>query len=812
MRLIFCFLFSSTLSAQTYLEVFEKKSKSLPWSQKEDYLQNITSDTLELLLSKTKSNQFKIDLLHELSIKKRFGQIDSAILLVQEAQKNALENKYIFGTYKSLKLQATFAIQKGDFPKARQKALQSMAIAKKNNYFLGKAVNYKIIATAFQYEGNSKEALAYYFKSLEINKANNYTKYLIFDYLSIGLFYESQESYDDALRYFRKAQAVAENEKDISTLISLQNNISLVLEKLNEYQKAINLLNKNISVIQKNNFKEKSIDLSITHQSLGIVYSHIFEKNPQDTASYRLALENLNKTAEMQKRRRGFVISETLQEIASVYANAKSYEKADFYFQEAIKSAKDRKGMLNLCRVYFLYADYLFEKSDLASAKINIQESLRIAQSLKAIKEQRDASHLFAKILAQAEEHKLAYQYQLQFKELSDSLLNENIAKKLLQMEMEMEFQKKEEDRDKKIAQEEKLNQDKINFQLRLRNFFIVAFLLVLIFAYWVFRLYARQQGIAKQLFEQTQSLEKASKKVQVQREIMEKAYLKSKKTNEQLQLYNREIKEKSEEIEAQAEEIKEQNEEMRIINANLEHIIEDRTSNLIKAYSDLANTNKELDTFLYRASHDLRRPLTTLMGLRELANTILKDETAKDLFEKVNFTALNMDKMLAKLKMVHDVNSQDVIVEPIDFNEILNELFKFFQTQIQKNQIDWRFMLANNIAFHSNPDLIKLILQNLIENSILFSQDVQQPFIEIMIERQDKQLLMQVKDNGVGIDANYQTKIFEMYFRGSEKSQGNGLGLYVVKKAVEKLNGTADFHTELGLGTTFCIKIPMKV
>jgi signal transduction histidine kinase len=100
------------------------------------------------------------------------------------------------------------------------------------------------------------------------------------------------------------------------------------------------------------------------------------------------------------------------------------------------------------------------------------------------------------------------------------------------------------------------------------------------------------------------------------------------------------------------------------------------------------------------------------------------------------------------------------------------------------------------------------MILENLLENAIHFGTP---EGCEIMMKATEGEGYIQIKisDNGPGIPKEYQEQVFEMYFRGSERSRGNGLGLYIVKKAVEKLNGTVRMETEWGRGTTFIVTLP---
>ena len=110
---------------------------------------------------------------------------------------------------------------------------------------------------------------------------------------------------------------------------------------------------------------------------------------------------------------------------------------------------------------------------------------------------------------------------------------------------------------------------------------------------------------------------------------------------------------------------------------------------------------------------------------------------------------------------------------------------------------------------FHSYPALIRIILENLIENAVFFC-GTNMPSIQVqMVELDESEVKIEVRDNGQGIAPELQNRVFDMYFRGNERSKGNGLGLYIVKKAVEKLNGRIEMESALHEGTTFHVFLP---
>jgi signal transduction histidine kinase len=272
---------------------------------------------------------------------------------------------------------------------------------------------------------------------------------------------------------------------------------------------------------------------------------------------------------------------------------------------------------------------------------------------------------------------------------------------------------------------------------------------------------------------------------------------------NKQIRKAHQEILDQKEEIRVQTDGLVQANKTIANINKDLEQKIEDRTSALTQAY-------KELDTFFYRSSHDFRRPLTTFMGLAEVAKITIKDSAALELFEKVKETATNLDKMLIKLQSISDMGAQQLVYKEVFIREIFEDICQSFRDDLDQRNIRTQFDSKLTKTFVSYPAMVKTIIENLVENAIHFCSK-QDPYISLKVSDSNGQLIMEVKDNGQGIDSQYHDQVFEMYFRGSERSKGNGLGLYIVKKAVEKLHGTIEFTSIPGDGSLFRISLPLS-
>jgi len=235
---------------------------------------------------------------------------------------------------------------------------------------------------------------------------------------------------------------------------------------------------------------------------------------------------------------------------------------------------------------------------------------------------------------------------------------------------------------------------------------------------------------------------------------------------------------------------------------------------NLQSSNKQLEKTNTELDYFIYRSSHDLRRPLTTLMGLNKVAQVSISDNMALQLFENVHTTAYIMDKMLLKLLMIREVNkySETNLVET-NFFTIYEKVQQNLTDVLSTTQVKPEINIPEHSNFYTSTVLLEAVTEYLLENAIYYGTlGGEQPTqVKLNVEITDNQITIIVWDNGMGIEEEIHTKIFEMYFRGSSASKGNGLGLYVGQKITKKLGGTLELKTELNQFTEFKLQIPIS-
>jgi signal transduction histidine kinase len=140
---------------------------------------------------------------------------------------------------------------------------------------------------------------------------------------------------------------------------------------------------------------------------------------------------------------------------------------------------------------------------------------------------------------------------------------------------------------------------------------------------------------------------------------------------------------------------------------------------------------------------------------------------------------------------------------------DIFEALCDRFRDDLERKHIKVTAGVELTRPFCSYPAMVNVILENLLENSIFFC-GVVDPFVRLHVYEQHDTVVIVMEDNGQGIDRQYHDRVFEMYFRGNERSKGNGLGLYIVQKAVQKLEGRIEFTSEVGVGSCFRVYLPM--
>lgn len=222
----------------------------------------------------------------------------------------------------------------------------------------------------------------------------------------------------------------------------------------------------------------------------------------------------------------------------------------------------------------------------------------------------------------------------------------------------------------------------------------------------------------------------------------------------------------------------------------------------------NLILVNHELDRFVYSASHDLRSPITSLKGLIEI--TQLEDDVdqIKDYLSLMYQSLTKQDQFISDIIDYSKNKRKLIIVEPVSLQDLFNEAISQLMHIENANRITFRQELLVD-QIQSDGLRLKIIISNLLSNAIKYADNSKQEmFISIKTYIQEGFNKIEVADNGIGINDEFKDYIFEMYY-GTNKNKGSGLGLYIVKEAVENIKGNISVFSESNIGSKFIVAIP---
>lgn len=257
--------------------------------------------------------------------------------------------------------------------------------------------------------------------------------------------------------------------------------------------------------------------------------------------------------------------------------------------------------------------------------------------------------------------------------------------------------------------------------------------------------------------------------------------------------------------------------------NENLEAKVQERTKALHEeiqirkeAEAKLQNTNQELskrntelDNFVYSVSHDLRAPIASVLGLINLARKDRDGSMKETYLEMINHSALQQDHFIREILDQSRNSRLEVKREEILFQPIIDETFNqlSFATPTGK-AVEKVVSVHQTKPFYCDRWRLKVILNNIISNAIRY-RNGRDPVIKVNVDVTEKGAAVRIEDNGKGIAKEHLKNVCRMFYRATDDGAGSGLGLYIVKETIDKLNGSICIESVEGEGTTVQLMIP---
>jgi signal transduction histidine kinase len=558
-------------------------------------------------------------------------------------------------------------------------------------------------------------------------------------------------NYDKALDYHYQSLQIREEEGDKSQISRALNNIGLVFFNLKDFERAIQYYLRAEQNSREIGDVPEQQKISI---NLGLCYNQL--------GNYKEAIKSFENGFQLcGSTCNDDIIKQGQQGLGQAFYQQGKFEQAKSKFLTSLKISRKQLDSRYTCENLYYLGRIEIELKGEQTGIAYLNEAETLAESVNLAEQKLNVYKALANFYSKKNDYQKSFSYQNKYTQFKDSIYSEQLMKNLTKVQTNFD----QRENLKTIAEKNQVLalQKEVITRTERQYFFIIAITcLIAILATLLYYFTRQQQKINKEL-------SRAKNKIEEQ--------------NSMLAGYNKQLEEE----------------------------VTDRTKDLNISNKALRQVNEELDNFIYKTSHDIRGPLATLKGMCNVALMDVKDELAINYLKKLDTTADRMNTILTRLMIVNHINSSVLLPVNVNFREIIDEIFAFER----KKGLPPRFMITSEIepdcSIVSDAALVRIILENLIDNAIKFynSSERLNPFVKISLMKREGFVKVTVEDNGIGLKQRVSKDIFQMFMRASERSEIGGIGLYLAKIASEKIGGEVNLVHSDSKGSLFDIILP---
>ncbi len=609
---------------------------------------------------------------------------------------------------------------------------------------------------------------------------------IVRSYNARGYVLKNQGDLRQAIRTYEKALAIAKRNKFDNQVKFLLNNLALSHTSSASFDKALQY---NFESLRIREAEGDALDISVALNNIGLVYQDLedydnaliyFEKSyrkkvegkvshdlDRSLINLGIVYNELGNFADAEvKLKKALAVCDSLQcnrpdNVAQANAalgtslmGQEEFEQADRYYQQSLSYYQGAGDSEQTASVLSELAMLRYRQKQMDEAIRYLDQSQEIAKETSFRKLTRDNYLNYSRVYSALNDYKKASQYLDLYIRLNGEIFNGDLIRNISRIQTDYE----ERENIKTIAEKDEileLNEERIQQQRLLNILLGVVIVLSTALILVVFRNYQKIKAVNGALA--------AAKRV----------------------------------IEDQ--------------NMLLDQQVKDKTKELVDTNENLQKVNDELDNFIYKTSHDIRGPLASLKGMVNLAMMDVKDDKALGYLAKLDLTAEKLNMVLTRLLIVNRINHAELKPEVVHFEPIIQEILTLEMKKGVPSKIRIDYEVAPGIQLVSDKEMIRLILENLVDNAVKFYNESARvdSFVKIEIKTEEGHVMAHVMDNGVGIAQMNREKIFQMFVRASERSETGGIGLYLAKLATEKLGGDINLISTDEKYTEFIVRFP---
>ncbi len=620
-----------------------------------------------------------------------------------------------------------------------------------------------------------KETIAYGERALGLSKAIEYKKGEISSLNHIGIGYDILGDLDKAMEYYKGACKAAEEMGNKRMVRSYTNNVGLIHQKKGNYKKAMECFHKALEMTDEQKNKKTA---SILLNNIGIIHSAELR--------YEKALEYFERSLKIERATNNELgISMALTNIGEQYKNLDKKAKALICYKEALALSEKIDDQVGVAMLYSNMGEVHYENGLLDLAGELYPKALEISKRTG----DKGTTVVILNNIAKLKQKKNHYQSAIRY------------AQEGLHMAREMG--------DKRAVTD--------IFETLTDSYVAIADF--------------EKAYKYKSLFNQAKdSLFSAEKSKQIM-ELSTQYETTRKETENQL------LKEQQEKNQAIIKQrtiiglaiaitlflmsiiafiLYNSNRQKNKYSQKLEDEVTSRTSDLEESNVKLRESNLELERFAYIASHDLKEPLRNITSFTRLVERRLPEDVKKDknIKEYLSFIINNTKQMHRLIEDVLEYSRIDNLEpesETIELKDLVDSVINVLSSTLEEKNV--KLNIGDLPRINANSSQVFLVIKNLIENGIKYNEN-DHPVISIYCKANNGMQEITISDNGIGIEEQYQKRIFGMFKRlhNRETYQGSGLGLSICKKIVQNLGGRIWVESEEGKGSKFTFSLPIIV
>jgi signal transduction histidine kinase len=632
-------------------------------------------------------------------------------------------------------------------------ATEAFGLAKKINDIRSRAIASRLLGGVYYYKGSYDSTIKYSFDAFTLSQAVGDSTLMTSAMNNIGLAYYNMASFPEALEYLLRALQLKTKIKQDYGYSQTLNNIGLVYTELKQYNKARNYFSeaKRLAGIKGDRHQQL-----YSMNNIGFTF---IEENQFDTA--KVIFENALEFAKTLDNTNWHAV--TYSGLGQVYFKFGDLPKARSLFKHALTLRKKISDQTGIAETYSHFAQICSKEGNRDSAHYYLRKSQLIAKQIRDKDQMITNYSEFKKLFVQEKRFDSALYYQTQYIALRDSVYNENLARNIQGIQLEVQ---KAEAETKLAAKDDEIR--KITAQTYALIAFFIILLVVSIFLY---KSNKEQKRLAADLVKTNREITLQKEEIHQQRDKLALGHA---------------------ELEMAKEVITRKNEELSKLNWQLQNTVDKRTRQLQQANYELEVVNLELDNFIYRSSHDIRGPLVRLLGICHVAMLDVKDEKSLEYLNMLFEAATQLNEIFDRLKVVSHINEAEIRRVKINFDELLTQVLDRLKTMDGFHEVEIvRDTQVNE--WNSDPFLLELVMLNMIENAIRFQKKStsEKKFVRVRTMKNGKAIKMAIIDNGIGINESASETLYQMFSRAARNHKNIGLGLYIVKQSLNKLNGS---------------------